>query len=130
MLAYIPVEFNFLETPAKTVIIPARQNQFIQENFFNNAKVRPIAIAMKTNSSFSGFFTENSFWYQHFDLRQIRLLRGGQQLTSLVLLEKTFKMDNVSVQQIINRTHYSSISTVALFSLTMFQLLTTTLLPL
>ena len=30
MLAYTPVEFNYLETLAKTFIIPARQNQFIQ----------------------------------------------------------------------------------------------------
>ena len=40
MLAYTPVEFNYLETLAKTFIIPARQNQFIQENIFNNAPVR------------------------------------------------------------------------------------------
>ena len=32
MLAYAPVEYNYLETLAKTFIIPARQNQFIQEN--------------------------------------------------------------------------------------------------
>ena len=78
MLAYIPVEFNYLETPAKTFILPARQNQFIQENIFNNAPVRRIAIAMNTNSSFTGSFTENPFWYQQFELRQIRILRGGQ----------------------------------------------------
>ena len=33
---------------------------------------------MNTNSAFTGYFTENSFWYQQFDLRQIRVLRGGQ----------------------------------------------------
>ena len=37
MLAYAPVEYNYWETMAKTFIIPARQNQFIQENIFNNA---------------------------------------------------------------------------------------------
>ena len=78
MLAYTPVEFNYLETHAKTFIIPARQNQFIQENIFSNAPVRGIAIAMNTNSAFTGSCTENPFWYQQFDLRQIRLLRGGQ----------------------------------------------------
>ena len=31
MLAYTPVEFSYLEILAKTFIIPARQNQFIQE---------------------------------------------------------------------------------------------------
>ena len=78
MLAYTPVEFNYLETLAKTFIFRARQNQFIQENIFNNAPVRRIAIAMNTNSAFTGSYTENPFWYQRFDLRQIRILRGGQ----------------------------------------------------
>ena len=78
MLAYAPVEYNCLETLAKTFIIPARQKQFIQENIFNNAPIRRIAIAMNTNSAFTGSFTENPFWYQQFDLRQIRILRGGQ----------------------------------------------------
>ena len=78
MLAYTPVKFNYLETLAKICIIPARQNQFIQENIFNNAAVRQIAIAMNTNSAFTGSYTENPFWYQQFELRQIRILRGGQ----------------------------------------------------
>ena len=78
LLAYAPVEYNYLETLAKTFIIPARQNQFIQENIFNNAPIRRVAIAMNTNSAFTGFFTENPSWYQQFDLRQSRILRGGQ----------------------------------------------------
>ena len=56
MLAYAPVEYNYLETLAKTFIIPARQNQFIHENIFNNAPIRRVAIAMNTNSAFTGFF--------------------------------------------------------------------------
>ena len=78
MLADGPVEYNYLETLAKTFLIPARQNQFIQENIFNNTPIRRVAIAMNTNSAFTGSFTENPFWYQQFDLRQIRILRGGQ----------------------------------------------------
>ena len=78
MLAYTPVELNYLETLAKTLIIPAWQNQFIQENIFNNAPVRRIAIAMNTNFAFGGSHTENPFWYQQFELRQIRILRGGE----------------------------------------------------
>ena len=78
MLAYTPVEFNYLETLAKTFILPAGQNQFLQENTFNNVPVRRIAIALNTNSAFTGSYTENPFWYQQFDLRQIRTLRGGQ----------------------------------------------------
>ena len=78
MLAYAPVEYNFLDILAKTFIIPARQNQFIQENIFNNAPFRRVAIPMNTNSAFTGSFTENPFWYQHFDFRQYRILRKGQ----------------------------------------------------
>ena len=78
MLAYTPVEFNYLETLAKTFIIPARQNQFIQENIFNNAPVRRINIAMNTNSAFTRSYTENPFCYQQCDLRQNRKFRRGQ----------------------------------------------------
>ena len=78
MLVYAPMEYIYMETLAKSFIIPARQNQFIQENIFNNAPIRRIAIAMKTNSAFTVSFTEAPFWYQQFHVRQIRILRGGQ----------------------------------------------------
>ena len=52
-IAYIPVEFNYFETLARTFTIPARQNQFIQEDIFNNAPVRRIEFAMNTNSAFT-----------------------------------------------------------------------------
>ena len=78
VLAYAPVEYNYLETLAKTFIIPAKPNQFIQEGIFNNASIRPVAIAMKTNSAIFASFTENPSWYQQFDLRQITIVRGGQ----------------------------------------------------
>ena len=75
MLAYTPVEFDLMENPANRVILRARQNQFIRENILSNA---PVAIAMDRNSAFTGSYTENSFWYQKFDVRQSRRLRGGQ----------------------------------------------------
>ena len=78
ILAYAPVKYNYLEALAKTFIMTVRQNHFIQENIFNNAPIRRIAIAMNTNSAFTSSFNENPFWYQQFDLRQIRILRGGQ----------------------------------------------------
>ena len=78
MLAYTPVQFKYLEVLAKTFIIPARQNQFIQENFFNTASVPRIAIATNTNSALTGSYTENPLWYQQIDLRQIRILRRGK----------------------------------------------------
>ena len=35
---------------------------------------------MKTNSTFTGLYTENPFCYQQFDLIQIRKLTSGQSL--------------------------------------------------
>ena len=78
MLAYTAVQFNYLNTLAQIFIITARQNQFIREINFNNAPVRRDAIARNTNSAFTGSYTDNPFWYQQFDLRQIRVLTGGQ----------------------------------------------------
>ena len=49
MLAYTPVEINCLETPAKTFIFPATQNECFQENILNSAPVRRIAIEMNEN---------------------------------------------------------------------------------
>ena len=77
-IAYTPVEFNYLEILAKTFIIRPRQNQFLQENICNNAPVRRIAIAMNTNSAFTGSYTEKPFWYQQLELRRTRTLRGDQ----------------------------------------------------
>ena len=79
-LAYAPVEYNYMETLAKTYIIPAPQNQFIQENIFNNAPIRRIAIAMNSNSAFTGSFAQNPFWYQQFNLRDFIILRGPQRI--------------------------------------------------
>ena len=69
-----------METLAKTYIIPARQSQFIKKNIFNNAPFRRIAIAMNSNSACTGSFGEKPFWYQQFNLRDIRILRGGQSI--------------------------------------------------
>ena len=90
MLAYIPVDFNFLETVAKTFLAPVRQHQFIQENSFNNAPGRRIAIAMKTNCSFIGPYTKNPFCYQRFDLRQTRILKGGQPIINFDAADNCF----------------------------------------
>ena len=80
MFAYTPVGFNYWENLAKIFIIPAGRNQFVQENVLNNALDRRIALAKNTNSAFIGSFTENPFWYQQIDLRQIRLPRGGEKI--------------------------------------------------
>ena len=47
MLAFTPVEFNFLETLAKTFIIPARQNQFIQENSFKKTMLQSVGLLLQ-----------------------------------------------------------------------------------
>ena len=115
MLAYTPVEFNYLETLAKTFIIPARQNQFIQENIFKNAPVHRIAIAKKTNSAFNGSYTENPIWYQQFELRQVRSFRGGQPIVDFnaadtyclyvtIMKAMNFQDDFPQIQLIISTT--------------------------
>ena len=63
---------------AETFILPATQNQFIQENIFSNALIRRFAFALNTNSAFSGSLTKNTIWYQQIVLRQIKKLRRGQ----------------------------------------------------
>ena len=88
ILAYAPVENNKLLILAKTFIIPARQNQFIQENIFNKAPIRRVAIAMNTNSAFTGSFTENPIWYQQFDLSRIGILRWGQPIVDFDTADK------------------------------------------
>ena len=39
MLAYTPVEFNSMETLAKTFIISARQNQFFKKTFLTKLQI-------------------------------------------------------------------------------------------
>ena len=77
-IAYAPVKFNYMETLAKSIIIRARQNKIIQENIFNNAPIRRVAIAMNSNSAFTGSVAENQFWYRQFNLRDIRILKRVQ----------------------------------------------------
>ena len=78
-----PAHYNYMETIARTFIIPYRQNQFIQENVFNNAPIKRIAVAMNKNLAVAGSFHENPFNYQHFHLRELRFIRGGRAIISL-----------------------------------------------
>ena len=74
---------HFMETIARTFIIPSGQNQFIQKNVFSNAPIRRIAIAMNTNSAFAGLFQENPFHYRKFGLRELKIVRGGRDVVSI-----------------------------------------------
>ena len=60
MLAYTSVDYNYVEPLAKTIILPAKQNRFLQENFLNKAAIGPVAIRININSAFTGSYTENS----------------------------------------------------------------------
>ena len=75
--------YNVMKTIARTLIIPTGQNQFVQENIFNNAPIRRVAIAMNTNSAFTRHFQENPFLYQKFGFRELRIVRGGRSIVSL-----------------------------------------------
>ena len=56
MVPFNSLEFNCMETLAKIFIIPAKQNQFIQQITVNKVPVRRIAIAMNANSAFTGWY--------------------------------------------------------------------------
>ena len=82
---------------------------------------------MNTNSTFTGSFTENPFWYQQFDLRQIRILRGGQPIVDFDTADKcrlyvttmkamNFQDDNPSIPIDDFKDHY-----VLVFDLTSMQ---------
>ena len=79
-LTHQPACYKFMETIARSFIIPSGQNQFIQENVFNNAPIRRIAIAMNT---ITGHFQENPFHCQKFGLRELRIVRGGRAIVSV-----------------------------------------------
>ena len=122
-LAYAPVEYNYVQLLAKISIMSARQNQLI----FNNAPIRRIAIAMTSNSAFTGSFAENPFWYQQLNVRDIRLLRGGQpimqhgttdrcRLYVTTMKAMNFQDDNPSFPVDILEDHY-----VLMFHLTSMQ---------
>ena len=72
-----PAQYNFSEVLAKTFVIPNEQNQYIHENIFNNAPIRRLAIAMNTNTGFTGSLKTNPFLYHKFNLRSIRIVRGS-----------------------------------------------------
>ena len=78
-----PAHYNYMETKARTFIIPSRQNQFNQENVFNEAPISRIAVAMDTSLAVAGSFHENPFNYQQFHLRELRIVRGGRAIISL-----------------------------------------------
>ena len=67
--------YNFMETISRSFIFPSVQNQFIQENVFNNAPIRRVAILMNNNSAFTEHFQRNPFHDQKFDLRELRKVR-------------------------------------------------------
>ena len=127
MLSNTPVGFNYLETLAKEFIIPATQNQFIQRNFFNNAPVRRFAIAMIKNSAYTVSYTQDPFSYQRFDLRQNRILRGGQPIVDFdaadncrlyvtTMKAMNFQDDIFSIRKGKSKNHY-----VLVFDLTPMQ---------
>ena len=57
MLAYTLLDYNFLETLAKTCFTPVKENKFSQEDIFSNAPVRRTTIAMKLTSAFTVSYT-------------------------------------------------------------------------
>ena len=64
MLAYTPMQYKWLETLKKKCIINLGQKQLTQENIFNNASMRCIAIAMNKSSATTGSHNQKPFsWH-------------------------------------------------------------------
>ena len=80
MFAYTAKEYNYLETlqDVHHYRHTARQNQSFQDNIFDKAPGRWIAIAMTANSALIGSCSEDLFWHHQIELRQNRRFRGGQ----------------------------------------------------
>ena len=69
--------YTFSQVLAKTIVIPNGQNQYIHENFFNNAPIRRLASAMNTTTAFTGSLKTNLFHFRKTILRSIRIVRGS-----------------------------------------------------
>ena len=115
MLAYTPVEFNNSEPLAKSLIISARQNQFIQENTFNNSAVRRNAIAMNTNTEFTSGYKEKFSGMNNLISNKLEYSEKVNQLSILMFLifvafmlrqwkQWTFKMILPQFRLIISKT--------------------------
>ena len=96
MHADIFVEFNYWDTLAKTFIIPTTKKQFIHKNIFSIAPVRPIPVAMKEKSIFTGSYTEKPYRYQQNDLRQNIILRSGKSNADFDAADNSLRYANES----------------------------------
>ena len=72
----------FKHQPRLSSFLPSE----IRENDSNKSQARRIAVAAST--AFTGSYTENPFWYQNCDLRQIGMLRCDQPIVDFYAGEK------------------------------------------
>ena len=71
-------ETQILGDFGKDIFHHCQTNPVYSGKHFDIATVCRIALAKNTNSVITGSYTENSFWYQQFNLIQIRILGGAQ----------------------------------------------------
>ncbi len=79
----ITAKYCYPEIIPKTFVMPMGVNQFKQEDVFERASIRRLLLALNTNSAFRGKRDGNPFWFQKFDLRQVKIIRGSQTLVDL-----------------------------------------------
>ena len=104
MLAYTPVEFNYLETLAKIFIIAARQNQFIQKKHFQQCSSSSDCYCNEYKLSFHNFISEKLEYLEEVSQLLILML-----LIIVAFMWKnwelwTFKMISPQFQLIISKT--------------------------
>ena len=60
---------------------------------------------MNKKSAIIGSYAKNPFWYQHFDLRGIKKLRGGQRIVIFVAIDNRYlyvrTMKAMNIQDVI-----------------------------
>ena len=96
-----PVEFNYIETLARTFIIPATRNQFIQKKFFSTILQFVGLLPQWINTLPSVDFTlKIHSGINNFHLRQFKILTRGQPIVEFIavgnfrLYDTTMKAKN------------------------------------
>ena len=87
-LAYNHVECNYLAYSSKYCHHSCQKKPVNPRDIFNKAPVCRIAIAMNTNSAFTGFHTSKPIWHQQFDPSQGRIFRSGRPFVDIDAADK------------------------------------------
>lgn len=72
-----PARYPYIETLAKSFIIPANQKSFVREAVFGTEPIRRLTLCLASHNNFCGNRSENPFHYQKFGLCRVEITRGN-----------------------------------------------------